>query len=234
MRKKIIHNALLVLALMILGGCEKNEAPLKPNPILTRSEALNIVLDKIVGDYRKNKAVWSLTDSLKKSEPVYISGNANRPFQVDYTSWFFFVDSEYLIGPWPHNSRYVFVDVKNGSYKVFFSSYPPLRFSDMDTVFAWAKSQTKSLPPLTFSGKGSGCRNLDVHKLNEEYTAVLIVKADTAQLHLSTQMKQFDLSHKPNGLAVYIDFYHYLPENNDFIGNLYCTDIGYSYYPPQK
>lgn len=225
---------MLLLAVFISAGCRNEETLLEQPSALTRKEALNIVRDKTSGEQRKNFAIWSFADSIKKSTPVPVSGNASRSFQVDYTSWFFFIAAEYLIGPWPHACRYVFVDARNGNYKEFFSSDPPAQFSAMDTVFAWAKPQTQTLPPLTFSGQGSGCGNIRVQQINREYTAVLIVKADTAQLRLSTQMKQFDLSRQPDGLTVTIDFYHYLPENNDFIGNLYCNDVRFNHYPPRK
>jgi hypothetical protein len=222
-----------VLMFLFSVACEREVEPLKSKQI-TRDEAVHIVLDKLVRPDTVNAAIYTLRDLLPKSAAISVFGNASKSYRVDYESWFLLIDDAHLILNWPHHCRYVFVNAENGSYAIFNEYDLPARFSEMDTVFTWAKPQAKSLPPLTFSDKSRGCGNIFVYKLNQECTAAIVVKADTAKLHLSTATTTFDLHNRQDGLAVYVDFYYYLPEGNGFIGQYYCNDVFLPHKPPKK
>jgi hypothetical protein len=224
---------LTVVSFLLLAAC-KREEPLSLKQQITRDDAVRIVREKMLLPDSLNKAIYGWRNLLPKSEAVSVSGNTNKLHRVEYESCFFFIDDEYLIQNWPHDCRYVFINANDGSYEAFDDRYLPERFSEMDTVFIWARPQTKSLPPLTFQDQSRGCGNIRVYKLNQEYTAAIVVEADTAKLHLSREMKTFDLGNKREGLQVYIDFYFYLPEGNGFIRQLYCNDVASYHQPPKK
>lgn len=223
-----------IALLSLLTACERDAAPLKSPQKLTRDEALQTVKNEFLKPDSLNKAIYGFRDLLPKSEAVFVSGSTNKFYHVEYESWLFLLEYGYLISKWPHLCKYIFVNATDGSYEAFSDSQLPVRFSEMDTVFVWARPQTKALPPLTFQDESRGCGHIRVHKVNQEYTAAIVVQTDTAKLHLSTETKTFEIGSRVEGLQVYIDFYYYVPEGNGAIGVHYCNDLAFNHTPPRK
>lgn len=237
MKKNDLFQLLRLMAIYFISfsACETNDTAMKPDQDLTRDEATRIVLKGILGSDTLNKAIFVFPERLKKSEAVEVSDNPIRSYSVAYESWCLLIDHQYLVVNRPHWCEYVFVKIKDGSYKRFLDTYFPTRFSEMDTAYVWARPQTHAVPPLTFQDMGRGCINMLLYKINIQCTAALVVRADTAKLHLSPdENKEFDLSQNPDGLTVYVDFYDYLPEGNQSIGGHYCNDVVSDHQPPKK
>jgi len=235
--KKLFKSAPVALSLFLFAACEHDTTPLKAQQKITREQAVRIAVNKILQADSVNKAIYAFRELLPRSatiSTVSASGDPARFYSVNYESWFLLVDDEYLILEWPHQCRYVFVNAETGECEVFNDYRLPARFAEVDTPFVWARPQTKLLPPLNFQDESHGCGNVVVFKFNREYTVTIIVWADTAKLRLAKVTKTFELREQPNGLAVYLDFYDYLPEGNGILNQYYCNDVSYRYKPPKQ
>lgn len=235
--KGLFQSALAALTLLLFAACEHKAPLFKSQQKITREQAVRIVVNKIMNADSVNKAIFAFRDVLPKAttiSTVAAAGDPAKLYSVAYESWFLLVDDAYLVLEWPHHCRYVFVNVETGDCEVVDEYRLPARFAELDTPFVWAKPQTRPLPPLTFFAESRGCGNIRAYKFNRENTAALVVLADTAKLRLSAATQSFELDAPREGLAVYLDFYDYLPEGNGFLYQFYCNDVGYRYKPPKK
>ena len=157
------------------------------------------------------------------------------PYSFNTPKWVFFVDNSYLYNSSPrHAGSYVFIDYHDGSMYSNLSDIPR-DIAHYDTVYYEWKRQNLVYPNLSFNDSLSpyGCIDFEIYIENEDENAFIWIKADTSKLKLSDQLQQFDLNIQNEGLAVGIDFYHYLPPNSISMAGAYCNDLLFYKDPPK-
>ena len=89
----------------------------------SREDAIEFLMNQIVGDASQKSSAFMLSQPLTKNDIVTSEDGDVYPIEDD--TWFIFIDD----APqdfYAHPTRYIFINARNGSYKVTNEEHPPL------------------------------------------------------------------------------------------------------------
>jgi len=127
--KKIV--VFLTVCLLVcagfLSGCFEPQGEKKEPPAaeVTEDKAIELLLNEIVNPSSSNKStsMFMLSQPLQRGDIV--TSNGEEIYMIENSTWFVFIDDDPQAF-YAHPTRYVFIDVKTGSYRVIDEKWPPL------------------------------------------------------------------------------------------------------------
>ena len=117
--KRLVFTSLLILVLiaMPMTGCTK--------PKVDKWRAIDILVSEVIPPAADDTQILAFMSSeiLKKGDMVTSEDGTDYP--IDASTWFIFIDDNPQAF-YAHATRYVFIDVENGTYNIVNESWPPL------------------------------------------------------------------------------------------------------------
>lgn len=140
------------IVLCIIVFCGYTQVIAQVSSRLSQKEATNIVINKIINGETKDKEIF-VSDTIISSK-----GKIRDIFFIEksppFDSWFFFIDDNPLAN-WEHPCRYVFVNVKDGSFEIYNETRPPKRDGMSCIINYKAKVTDKRKQLFNFTRKDS-------------------------------------------------------------------------------
>lgn len=201
---------------------------------LSRETAAAEFLDLALPAEEKT-AIFMHPALLRAGEGILLEGGEGE-ITVERDSWLFMVDPFYIRSDWPRLCRYLLMEAENGLITTRYAFYyPPINFSEMDTLhYQWTRAN-RLLPEMNFTSTSryKSCCNFAVFRENEDETAILSIYGDTTKLVFVNDSLEYDLSSPLENLILSLLHYYYLPRYYYSPIAAKCDDLASGGLPPQ-
>ena len=96
-----------------------------PESVFTQEQAVELLMSSIIDPSSSNYRISAYMLSIPIEKGDTITSEDGQNYTVDKDSWFIFIDDQ-PNSFFAHPTRYLFIDAKDGSYKIYDENWPPL------------------------------------------------------------------------------------------------------------